>query len=579
MPPPVAPTLHDIKVRRRHKKGRVKVECVPVEELLVSRIGRDLDTCPLVAHRSLKTFSDLTKMGYSDEQLEEVGGLGDTFMMNFEATVRNPAINSLSEQAVNDDESAKRVVYNEAYIHIDKDGDGIAELRKVCMIGETVLHDEVVDEVPFAILCPDPEPHCIIGGSVADQTMDIQLLMSAIVRNVMDSLAQSIHPRTAVVEGQVNMDDVMNVETGAVIRMRAPGMVQAFAEPFVGQPAMAIIQWLNEVKAKRTGIVPAAAGLDPDVLQSTTKSGVDATVQGAQERTEMTARLFAEGGIKRMMRGILRLVCRHQDQPRMVRLRGKWVEADPKSWDADMDVITHVALGRGTDGQRLQALALIATKQEGCIQLAGADNPVADLSNLSNTYTKMTEMAGFKNSEEFFKRVNMQQVQAQQAQKQPPPDPNMVVAQAQQAKVQAQIQMDQMQQQLDQARLQMDSQKAQADAQAKQAQIASDAQLQRERMAMEDQRERERIRMDAVIRLQIAELQYGTARSATDTEVELEHARLLTEVVKHRESLNRDEEGHARDLQAEIAKHRMTVEQKAEAARLMAQAKERRPDA
>jgi hypothetical protein len=142
---------------------------------------------------------------------------------------------------------------------------------------------------------------------------------------------------------------------GPFIRMRAPGMVQELNTTFVGQQAMPIIAWLDEVKAKRPGIVPAAAGLDPDVLQSTTKSGVDATVQGAQERTEMTARLFAENGIKRMMRGILRLVCRHQDQPRMVRLRGKWVEADPRSWDADMDVIIHVALGRGTDAQRCRA--------------------------------------------------------------------------------------------------------------------------------------------------------------------------------------------------------------------------------
>ena len=186
--------------------------------------------------------------------------------------------------------------------------------------------------------------------------MDLQLLMSNIVRNTLDSLAQSIHPRTWFVEGQANVDDILNVETGAAVRLRAPGMAGEFNSTFVGQQAMPIITWLNEVKAKRTGIVPAAAGLDPDVLQSTTKSGVDATVQGAQERTEMTARLFAENGIKPLMKGILKLLCRYQDQPRMMRLRGKWVECNPKTWDADMDVIVHVALGRGTDQDRLMAL-------------------------------------------------------------------------------------------------------------------------------------------------------------------------------------------------------------------------------
>jgi hypothetical protein len=189
--------LHDIRVRRRYRKERVTVECVPTEELLVSRDGRDLDHCLLVAHRSLKTYSDLVKMGYTADQLDNMSGLGDVFMWNVEAVTRNPAINAFNQMPSSNDGSATKVVYNECYVLIDKDGDGIAERRKVCMVGNTVLHDEVVNEVPFAILCPDPEPHMIIGNSVADQTMDLQLLKSNVVRNTLDSLAQSIHPRTS----------------------------------------------------------------------------------------------------------------------------------------------------------------------------------------------------------------------------------------------------------------------------------------------------------------------------------------------------------------------------------------------
>lgn len=219
---PQPPTLHDVHVRRRKNKSRALVECVPPEELLVSRTSRDLKTSPLIGHRSIKTYSDLVKMGYDLDQIKEVSGLGDSFLTNAEAQTRNPAINAFQQSPDINDESSTKVTYVEAFIRIDKDGDGIAELRRVCMIGSTVLSDEVWDEVPMAILCPDPEPHSVIGNSVADQTMDIQLLMSAIVRNTLDSLAQAIHPRTAVVEGQVNMDDVMNTETGAIVRMRAP---------------------------------------------------------------------------------------------------------------------------------------------------------------------------------------------------------------------------------------------------------------------------------------------------------------------------------------------------------------------
>jgi hypothetical protein len=583
-PAPIKPPrLHDVRVRRHRKKNRVKVECVPVEELLVARAGRDIATSPLVAHRSLKTYSDLVKMGYDFDRVKEISGLGDTFMTNYEATVRNPAINAFSQTFDINDESATKVVYVESYILIDKDGDGIAERRRVCMVGNTVLHDEVTNDVPMAILCCDPEPHMIIGGSVADQTMDLQMLMSAVVRNMLDSLAQSIHPRTAVVEGQVNMDDVMNVETGAIIRMRAPGMAQEFNTTFVGREAMPILAWLDEVKAKRTGIVPASAGLDPDVLQSTTKSGVDATIQGAQERTEMTARLFAENGLKPMMKGILKLVCANQDQPRMMRLRGKWVSVDPRIWDADMDVLVHVALGRGTDQDRLMALNGIATKQEAAMQnMGGVVNPLAPLDRYRNTLAKMTELLGYKDVDQFFAPVTTQTVQqiSQAAQQhQPPPDPNMIVAQAQQAKVQGELQMKQQQLQLDQGRLQFDQQQQQIDAQQKTQQQQIDAQLKREQMQLDDQQKRDQARLDAVIRLQGLELQYGTAVTSSDTEAELERARLISELAQHKESLDREEEAHVRELHADLAKHQMTVDQKAEAAKLAAQAKKEQPSA
>jgi hypothetical protein len=258
----------------------------------------------------------------------------------------------------------------------------------------------------------------------------------------------------------------------------------------------------------------------------------------------------------------------------MMRLRGKWAEVDPRVWDAEMDVITQVALGRGTDADRLQALALIAAKQEGAITtMGGVSNPLADLANYRNTLAKMTEIMGYKATEEFFKPVNMQAIEAQQKANPPPPDPNMVVAKAQEAKVQAQIQNDQMQFQLDQQRLQLEQQKAQADLELKMHQAELQAETDRQENQLRDQRERDKVRVDAVLKLQIAELQYGTAVQSAQTEAEMAHAGLLTDVVKHRETLNRDEEAHVRDLEAEMAKHRLTIEQKREAARQAVEAR------
>ena len=475
----------NITIRRKIPRNKVVIESVPPEEFLIAREARDLDTAAYVGHRSLRTMSELIAMGYEREEIEKYAGQGDVFSINYEAQTRNPAIMSFMMHADNPDPAMRRILYVESYVRIDKDGDGIAELRKVCSLGNAhhILHDEIATDVPFAFFCPDPEPHMIIGQSIADQTSDLQRIKTSIVRNTLDSLAQTIHPRTVVVEGQVNMDDVMNNETGAIIRARAPGMVQPLAEPFVGQSAMPLIAYMDDVRAQRTGISAASQGLNPDVLQSTTASAVNATVQGAQERIELVARLFAENGMKRLFKGLLKLLIRHQDQARMVRLRGKWVQIDPKYWDADMDVQVNVALGHGTDNEKMQFLMMVAQKQEQIMQTLGPSNPLVDAGQYRNTLAQICTLAGFKDASRYFKPVDMQVVQQmmQQASQNQPPDPNMMLVQIEQQKVQAKTQIDA-------AKLQADTQDS----------------------VRKNQLEQQKMHLDAMVRMADIEAKYGT---------------------------------------------------------------------
>ena len=198
MPMSSSQETYEVKVRRTKKKLKYIVQCIPPEEFLIARNARDLDTADYVGHRKLATVSELVAMGYDKDEVEQYGGQGDTFDINTEAQVRNPAILSFLNNADNPDKTLERVFYVESYIRVDKDGDGIAELRRVCTIGNGthVLHDEVVDEVPFAVICPDPTPHMVIGESISDQVMDLQIIKTNVVRNTLDSLAQVIHPRT-----------------------------------------------------------------------------------------------------------------------------------------------------------------------------------------------------------------------------------------------------------------------------------------------------------------------------------------------------------------------------------------------
>lgn len=480
---------YDVRIRRTLPKNRVCIAALPPEEFLIGRNERAVDeNTTYCAHRAFKAVSELVAMGYDHDEIEENRGGGETFSMNFEAQVRNPAMLGFMQSWDNYDPSMQPVLYVEHYIRIDKDGDGIAELRKVCTIGEHqyVLHDEVVEEPPFAVLCPDPEPHMVIGQSVADQTMDLQLIKSNMVRAVLDSLAGSIHPRTVILDGAVNVDDAMNTEQGALIRAKALNAVQELVKPFVGQQAVPVIGYMDQIRAQRTGISQASQGLDPDVLQSTTKAAVTATVTGAQERVELIARIFAETGMTRLFKGVAKLLRQYQDKPRVMKLRGKWVDVDPRTWDADLECHPNVALGKGTDQDKMAQLGLIIQKQETILQTIG-ENPMVTFKNYRNALGKYVGLAGFKDTTAFFGDPTEDEWKAWQATKVPPPDPKMELVKVEQQRAQFNALLE----------------------------IAK-AQLAAHEAAMKDEREREKMRLDALIELVKLESKAGQDAAAAD---------------------------------------------------------------
>ena len=400
------PQLHDVKLRRKKEGGCIRVESLPPEEFLIDRNATSMDDAYLVGHRRYLTVSELVEMGYDYDDVMQYATPYDMEMDdNAEYRARHPlgVDTTDSEQ----DDSNLKVQYIEAYMKVDMTGDGLAELRRICCLGDSyeIRKNLPCSHIPFVSFCPDPEPHTFFGTSIADITQDIQKVKSMILRSMLDSLALSVHPRVAVVEGQANIEDVMNTEVGGIIRTRNAGAVQPFSVPFVGQQAFPMLQYMDEIKENRTGMSKASMGLDADALQSTTAAAVNATVKGGQQHIELIARIFAEKGMKPLFKGILELLSTHQSKERMVRLRNEWTPIDPRAWDAGMDVVVNVGLGNGSSQERMQYLSLISGKQEQILQTLGADNPLVEMAQYRNTMAKMVELAGFKDAGMFFKEV------------------------------------------------------------------------------------------------------------------------------------------------------------------------------
>jgi hypothetical protein len=481
-----APMIHDVQIKRITKDGRIRIMAVPPEELLLDRRARSFDDATIIAHRQMATMADLIAMGYDQDEIEE--NLSTTDLdSNDEYLARQPLSTTFgTNDAANP--MMRRVLYVEAYSRVDYDGDGIAELRKVCCMGGgyKVVRNLPASYIPFADFPCDPEPHTspLEAMSIFDITRDLQEIKSEILRNTLDSLAQSIHPRTAVVEGQVNIDDVLNNETGAIIRMRAPGMVQPLTTPFVGQAAFPMMEYMDQIKEDRTGMSKAAMGLNADALQSSTKAAVNATISASQGRIELTARILAEG-MKKLFKGILFLVTTHQDKERMVRMRNEWVAIDPRHWNAGMDASINIGLGNGDTNERLQALMMIMAKQEQILQQLGPTNPLVTPQQFSNTLRKIVELSGFKDASSYFQDIPADYVPP--APPAPKPTPEEVLAQVQAESIKADIQKK-----------------------------AADLELQRQQMIMDDDLKRDQMAQDLYLKKYEIELKYNSQISTAE---------------------------------------------------------------
>jgi hypothetical protein len=408
-----------------------------------------------------------------------------------------------------DDFAMQEVEVFECYIYYDGDEDGIAELHQVFYAGNEILSDEETDYVPFYSICPLPIPHKFFGNSLADRTVDLQLIKTTVTRQMLDNMYLTNNSRVTAVEGQVNLDDLLTSTAGGVIRTKSQGAVQQLVVQNMASQSFPMLQYLDSVQAKRTGVTEMSQGLDANILQNVTAAAVASMQQAGAGKIELIARIFAESGVKELFEGILHLVTKYQQKERIIRLRGTYVTIDPRTWANKFDISINVGLGNGNRDQQMAMLNMVLAKQEQMIAQYGPANPLVSLGQYRGTLGRMVEAAGFKDSAEFFKPISAEQDQQLSnpppQEQQMPPEVQALMAktqadiQAQQAKFQADMQM---QQQKMQAEMEFERQKAALELQLQREKAAAEIQLMREKEASKLQIEREKMNMHFAMKQQ-----------------------------------------------------------------------------
>ncbi len=457
---PAEVPLFNVKIRRVSEYGCTKLAAVPLEEFLIHPDAISIDDSPITGLKTQLRRSDLVAMGYDREKVYSFAASTDDLDEEAEEFTRRRDAFDENDSIV---KALQEVDYYELYVKIDADDDGIAELRRLVFAGGlaevNLLEDEEWDEVPFADLITERRPHQREGNSVTDDMAEIQRVKTVLMRQTLDNLYWQNNQQPIVQEGTIeNPESVLNPKFGQPIRVGqgidVRGAIGYNTVPFVAEQSFGMLSYLDQEATDRTGISDASSGMAPDALQNMTAKASAMVEAAGIGQTELMVRTFAQG-LKRVFQGLLRLVVKHQDRPRSVRLRGEWVTFDPRHWNAEMDCTVNTGLGAGTRERDMMMMQFILGMQEKLLGALGPDNPYVSPDNLYNGVAKSVEAAGLKSPDLYFTKPTPEDIQKRMQAEANKPDPEL---QKIQAKSQADVQKAQLDAQLQREKAQQEAQ-------------------------------------------------------------------------------------------------------------------------
>lgn len=493
------PMLYDVSVKRTKKGGRICIENIPPEEMLVSRRCKTMDDDTFKGRRLRRTINQLRARGYKNVEAissDDSGEFGD------EAATRNYLSDNMSA-GVEVDPGQREVWITECYVHADFDGTGVGEWRKIVRAGGQTLEDEPCDEHPFVDLCSIPLPHQHVGMCPADLAIEPQRVSTALLRSQLDNVYLQVNGRYFAVDGQVNLDDLLRSRPGGVVRIKTQGAVGRLDQA-VGDSghAMELMELYQAMTEEATGWTRQSSGGNGLQLnQTATQSNI--VTNRADSRIEIISRQFAETGFTRLFKKMLRLVTQYQDKAESVKLGNKWQDIDPREWTNQFDLTINVGLGTGNKDQQIQHLMMMKQEQLTALQIG-----IATPANLYNANVKLAEALGFKNGDQFFTDPEAPPDPNAPPKPPPAPDPEVVKAQMEAQKHAAELQAKAQQADADrqhqaeleqfkaQMQMQTDRNRQEVEAQQKQLELEQQAQIEAIKEQYRNEEAREKLQLD-----------------------------------------------------------------------------------
>jgi len=480
---------------------------LPPEEFLIHPSATSIENAVCCVHQREESVSNLIEMGYEYDQLRDIPS---STSLNTEGQERKQQHREKDEgTSPSIDPTSRLLLFSEAYVRIDADGDGVAELRRVCLGGDaySLLSDEPVNFASFAEFQAELAPHVFYPICLAEDLVQDQDAQTALLRSIIDNAALTNNPRTVINERNVNLEDAKNGTIGAIIRTREMGQIEELTTPFVAGQTLPVLQYLQEVSEQRSGITKLSQGIDPDALQSTTKIAAQQAVANSDARIEMMARNIAETGVKSLFKCILRTAIYSLHDPQSISLPEGFKFVNPQMWHQYLSIKVNVGLGSGRIDEKKAVLMSILPIQQMIIEKMGPANPMCNWNNARETMKTLLRLNGIQNYQTYFPYVPPEQLQQIDAeQKKMNEELQKKQQQAQQAQSEAMLGLVKVEAQKSELKYQTEIAKLKATYQTDMdklklqvAQLTSKNQLEEAKIILQDDRERDKNDMDFAV--------------------------------------------------------------------------------
>lgn len=397
--------------KRLSNAGQVRIVNIPADRVRISGSWNSihLTGCPYVSHEEQCTRSDLIVDGFDPDIVKELP-TEDTYSDDGDASLdryyqRDRNTPSL---ATSSDPSRDILTRCEHYIRADRDGDGITELLKVTIIGRTggtVIDVEEVDDHAIIATTPYILPHSPRGLSLAEMVAETQKIQTALLRQTLTNLYLSNQPGLAFNTKNIDNPEVLSQPRVGmtILKKTSEPVAEVVAVPFVAEKSLLVMQAIDQMAEKKTGLSAESTGLDAEALAKSTNFVGGMAMNLSQLRMKLVMSTLVETGFKPLMLRIRELVMKNMTKQEMVELGGKWVPIEPRNWREKRNTQIRIGVGTVQKTERMMALQQIIGLQRDIVAQQGTDEgPYVTRRNIYNTLRDVERLTGTLSTDRYF---------------------------------------------------------------------------------------------------------------------------------------------------------------------------------